>query len=272
MNNLLRANFSRLKQDKVFWVCMAAMLAGSAGMMVGWCRADLALGNHEVLEYYYFRMVLPLGLIQSVFACLFLHVEYSEGTIRNKLAIGHTRAEIYLANFLAVLLGSLLMLLALAAGGLAGIPLVGVWRFGFGELALYLLIAAACSAVFAAVYTFIGMLMTGRSSTVVTVVVWIVLLFAAAMVYNALSEPEFHANILITAEGKELIGEPNPKYLTGTVRVVYEFLYDLLPTGLAVQVQSTNVAHPVRALACDAALTAAFTLGGLALFRRKDLK
>lgn len=37
MTNLLRANFSRLKRDGVFWVCVLTVLACSVGFMVLWC-------------------------------------------------------------------------------------------------------------------------------------------------------------------------------------------------------------------------------------------
>lgn len=273
MTNLLRADLFRLWRDKAFWICIAAVLTCSAGLMMVWCRDDLSRGMAESLEYYYFRVVLVLGLFQSVFSSLFLHMEYSEGTIRNKLSVGHTRREIYLAHFLTVLIGSLCIVLAWAVGNCVGIPFVGTWQFSFAKLAFHVLLTAAFSAVFAAVITFIGMLNSGRSATVVIVVVYFALLMAAAQVYNALSEPEFVSGIRITVDEMQMVNqEPNPRYITGTVRAVYEFFYDLLPTGQAAQVQNIDVAHPVRALVCDAALTLAFTLGGLALFRRKDLK
>jgi len=273
MTNLLRANLSRLRRDRVFWACAAVTMACAMGLMIAWCLDDLSRGLEENLEYYYFRLVLALGLFQSVFACLFLNVEYSEGTVRNKLAVGHTRCEIYLANFLAVLIGSMVILLAWAVGSCVGIPLVGIWKFGFPGLGLYLLLTAAFSIVFAALMTFIGVLNTGRSAIVVTLLAWLVLLMAASTVYNNLSEPEFVGGFTVTVDGMQTVKpEPNPHYVTGTARAVYEFFYDLLPTGQAAQVQSAAVARPVRALVCDAVLTLGFTLGGLALFRKKDLK
>jgi len=277
MTNLLRADLSRLRRDKVFWVCLAALLAGSAGMMLQWCREARTLtagmGFVEGLEYYYFRMVLVLGVFQAVFAGLFLNTEYAEATIRNKLSIGRTRREVYLAHFLTVLIASLLMVLAWAVGSCAGIPQLGLWQFGFGKLAVYLLVTAAFTAVFAAIFTFIGMLNTGRSAIAVSLLVWLALLMAAGQIYNALSEPEFVSGITMMVDGMQMVNsEPNPKYLTGTVRAVYEFFYDLLPTGQAAQVQSVGLAHLVRALVCDAVLTLGFTFGGLVLFEKKDLK
>jgi len=277
MTNLLRADLYRLRRDKVFWVCVAALLAGSAGMMLQWCREARTLmadiGFADGLEYYYFRMVLVLGVFQSVFAGLFLNTEYAEGTVRNKLAVGRTRREVYLAHFLAVLAASLLMVLAWAVGSCAGIPQLGAWQFGADGLALHMLVVFAFTAALAAVFTFTGILWTGRSAIAVSVLVWFALLMAAGQIYNALSEPEFVSGITMMVDGMQMVNsEPNPHYITGTTRAVYEFLYDLLPTGQAAQVQSVSLAHPVRALVCDAVLTLGFTFGGLALFERKDLK
>ena len=39
-----------------------------------------------------------------------------------------------------------------------------------------------------------------------------------------------------------------------------------------IQVQNLAVLSPLRALLCDLGVTAVFTLGGLVLFERKDLK
>lgn len=273
MTELLHANIFRLRRDRTFQLCIAAVLALSAGMMVIWGREHLARSFGDGLEYYYFRVTPFLGLFQSVFGGLFLNTEYSEGTVRNKLSVGHTRRDVYLAHFFTVLLASMLMLLAWAVGSCAGIPFVGTWRIGFGKLALYILLTVAFTTVFAALVTFIGVLCTGRAATVAAVLVYFALLLATIKVYNALSEPEFVSGISMTIDGMQMSQpEPNPNYLTGTVRAVYEFLMDLLPIGQAVQVQSLEQAHPVRALVCDAVETLALTLGGLALFRKKDLK
>ncbi len=273
MTDLLRANVFRLRRDRTFWVCIAAVLALSAGMMVVWGREHLARGLGDGLEYYYFQATMLLGLFQSVFGVLFLNTEYSDGTVRNKLSVGYTRREVYLAHFLTILLASILILLAWAIGGCAGIPFMGTWRISFWKLALYILLTAAFSTVFAALVTFIGVVCTGRAATVAAVLVYFALLMATMSVYSALAEPEFVGGILMTIDGmQEMNPEPNPNYLTGMERMVYEFLMDLSPIGQAEQVQSLEQAHPVRALICDAAETLALTLGGLALFRKKDLK
>lgn len=274
MSNLLRANFYRLKRDGMFWICMFTVLACSAVFVFFWCREDIALGIGSKLEQFYFNMVMSLGFFTAMFAAMFLNAEYSEGTIRNKLAVGRTRREIYLAHFLTVQTASLFFIAAWLLGGCTGIPMIGPWGFGLGGLAFHVLIAVGSTVAFAAIFTFLGMLLSGRSATVTVVLSWFALLLGASAVENILSEPEFASGIIMmTTNGMQMVDpEPNPRYVSGALRTFYEFLRDLSPAGQAVQVQNLAVPSPLRALLCDLGVTAAFTLGGLALFERKDLK
>ena len=41
-----------------------------------------------------------VGILISIFYSLFLGTEYNDGTIRNKLIVGHKRETIYLASFI----------------------------------------------------------------------------------------------------------------------------------------------------------------------------
>ena len=273
MSNLLRANFYRMRRDQMFWVCLGTVLACSAVFVFFWCREALLLGFETKLEAYYFNMVMSLGFFTAMFAAMFLNAEYSEGTIRNKLAVGRTRRAVYLAHFLTVLTASLFFTAAWLIGGCAGIPMLGPWGFGLGGLAFHVLIAVGSTIAFAAIFTFLGMLLSRRTATVIVVLTWFALLLGASSVENILSEPEFTSGIVMTADGMQTISmEPNPRYVSGALRTFYEFLRDLIPAGQAIQVQNLEVFSPLRALLCDLGVTAVFTLGGLALFERKDLK
>ena len=172
-----------------------------------------------------------------------------------------------------------------AGGGIAGVSaalaaarngadvLLLEREFGLGGLAFHVLIAVGSTAAFAAIFTFLGMLLSRRTATVIVVLTWFALLLGASSVENILSEPEFTSGIVMTVDGMQTISmEPNPRYVSGALRTFYEFLRDLIPAGQAIQVQNLEVFSPLRALLCDLGVTAVFTLGGLALFERKDLK
>lgn len=273
MRNLLRANFSRLKRDGIFWSCMLTVLLCAAGFMVLWCLEDADKGLVRDLDTFYFRFSAAMGFFYAMFTCLFLSVEYGEGTIRNKLAVGHTRREVYLSHLLTVFAASLCIALAWLTGGLAGVPFLGFLTLGPAETALCLAVAVGFTAAFSAIYTFIGMLNDRRSATVITISVWLILLLASGLMENALYEPEFATNVMMTVDGMQMANpEPNPYYISGLQRTVYEFLTDFLPTGQSSSLQNIRLDHPARMLLSSAGITAAFTLGGLRLFERKDLK
>lgn len=273
MRNLLSANFFRLKRSPVFWVCLIGMLLGSAGMMVLWCAEDAQKGLVRELDVFYFRLSVMVSLVYAVFTCLFLSVEYGDGAIRNKLAVGHTRRDVYLSSFLTTFAASLCMALAWLLGGCAGVPFLGFLTLPPAGVALCAAIIVGLTAAFSAIFTFIGMLNTRRTVTVITILVWLALLLVASMIDAALYEPEFTSGLTVTADGVQaLIEEPNPYYISGLQRDIYEFLVDFLPSGQLGRLQNIALDHPVRMLLSSLFITAAMTLGGALLFERKDLK
>ena len=118
------------------------------------------------------------------------------------------------------------------------------------------------------------MLNDRRSATVITIAVWLILVLVSSFFENALHEPEFSNPIMVFQDGVQMVGEqtPNPYYISGIQREIYEFVVDFLPTGQSSSLQNINIDHPLRMLLSSLGITAAFTLGGLRLFERKDLK
>ena len=274
MRNLLHANLSRLRRDGVFWLCVVTMLVCSAGFMVNWCLERLKINAFADLDLFYFRFSPALGFFCAIFSCLFLSVEYSEGTIRNKLTVGHTRREVYLSSFLTVFAASLCIALAWLVGSLAGVPFLGFLKMGPAGIILCVAIVIGFTAAFSAIYTFIGLLNDRRSVTVITISVWLLMTLVAGILANALHEPEMIKNGMVSMEDGtvSVIMNPNPYYLSGIRRTVYEFLVDFLPTGQADSLQNILLDHPLRMLLSSAFITAAATFGGMKLFERKDLK
>ena len=274
MRNLLHANLFRLKRDGVFWLCVFTMLVLSAGFMVNWCLECLQINAFADLDMFYFRFSPALGFFYAIFSCLFLTVDYSEGTIRNKLAVGHTRREVYLSSFLTVFAACVCMALAWLVGSLAGVPLLGFLTMGPAGMILCVAVVVGFTAAFSAIYTFIGLLNDRRSVTAITISVWLLMTLVAGILANALHEPEMIKNGMVSMEDGtgSVIMNPNPYYLSGIRRTVYEFLVDFLPTGQADSLQNILLDHPLQMLLRSVFVTAAATFGGMKLFERKDLK
>lgn len=276
MNKLIFAGLSRLWKDRAFWVCFLVMFA---------LGVYLPVNNYMESIRYEFEFCPDMLLLQyapfvcltaPIFVSLYLGVDYSDGTIRNKMMVGRTRHEIYMANWVVCIIGSLLLCLASAVPGtVLGLLLPGT--FINPPMAI---VSAAVLSVFVVVgitsiYIMVSMLCQNKAvSAVACLVVVILLFFAAMMVTGALSEPPTFENMVSFVNGEMVVdnGTPNPAYLTGTKRAIYEFLDDFLPVNQALQCAQIEIANPLRLALCGAGIAIASTLAGLGLFSRKDLK
>lgn len=275
MRKLLSADLYRFKRDRVFWICFLAMLVYAVLAMLGNCHQALqdTAPFEYVLDNFYFVYALPIGLLAAVSVSLFLGTEYSDGTIRNKLVVGHTRRDIYLANLFTNIVCGLLLLLAGLLGGLCGIPFLGAWKMGKMVL-VFLLINVMCMAAYAAVFTLIGMLCSNKAiAAVLSILLFLGLMVIAFNLYYCLAEPEVVNGLIITKEGMQMgEPEPNPRYLTGMKREIYQFIMDFLPTGQCIQMEELTVIHPIRMILSSVGIVLMTTLGGIIAFGKKDLK
>ena len=275
MTKLLSANFLRLKKNYLFFGTLA-FSAALAGFRVHtlW-RDHVDVGVVSTLDEGLFTYAQLVGLTAAVFISLFLGTEYSDGTIRNKVATGCSRVAIYLAGLVTAFAATVLSLAAYWVVALGmGIPLLEPSQIGVGQALFTVLGVLLMTAAFCAIFTFIAMNCSNKAtSAVVCILLFFLLLIASTYVYSRLDAPEYVADYIITVDGFDMTEPvPNPRYLQPGPRAVFEFLRDLLPTGQGVQYSIQTVTNPVRLLLCSLGLTALFTGAGAALFRKKDLK
>lgn len=275
MTKLLNAYLFRLRKNHLFWGTLAVG-AGFAGLRIyAMWRDQVDYGFAASLDEATFSYAQLVGLTIAVFVSLFLGTEHSDGAIRNKVASGCSRLSIYLSGFFTVFAASLLSLAAYWAVVLAvGIPLFGLWTMGTAALLFTLLGVLLMTAAFCAIFTFITMNCSSKATNAVAcILLFFLLLVASTYVYARLEAPEFVSGYEYV--GGEIVAadpQPNPQYLQPGIRKVFEFLWDLLPTGQGVQYSIGAVTNPVRLLLCSLGVSALFTGAGAALFRRKDLK
>ena len=275
MSRLLSAGYSRLWKNKVFWLEMGAVLVYAVVFMLNGCRQAAANGGIGYsLDQFYFHFAVSVGLFGAIFTSLFIGTEYSDGTIRNTFVIGHSRAAVYLSNLLVSGSAMLLMAGVWMLAALIGVPFLGFWKTGAANLLLYLLIAVLFMAALTALFALVGMNVSGKAaSAVASLLLALGLLLAAGMLFSSLSQPEMTSGVTVTADGMSMTDPmPNPSYVGGMRREVYTFLMDALPTGQGLLMANLSVERPLRMLAASAGIAAAATVGGIFLFRRKDLK
>ena len=274
VNLLLRANFSRLWRSASFWVALAVMFGtGVFELTVG--MNARRQGNPVPLDNRYMLFVLMSGVVLAAFCSLFVGAEYSDGTIRNKIAVGHSRANLYLANLVAcaaagvlVCLGYILPITA------AGVPLMGGFELPLPSILWFTLCALLMTASLCAVFTMAALLNQNKAVVaVICISLAYFLLFLGIYLNSRLTEPAVIPAREYIENGQILVQEamPNPSYVQGIKRTIFEILYDL-PGCQAVQLVATAEACPVRLPLVSLGTIAVSTGIGLALFWRKDLK
>lgn len=282
MNNLLSSNFSRLFKNKVFWLCMIAMFTSAVLLVISGYRRMVLFEDYEIhysLDQVYFQFATFIGIICAVFTSFFLGTEYGDGTIRNKIIVGQTRTAIYFANLIINSVASLLFLAVwFFMVTVIGFPLFGELPMGALQFVTYLAVSIFMVLALVSIFTTIGMLSHNKAITVVMSVLSVLaLLLIASMIYSRLNEPEQMSGLVIITDGIQLgedkfVTSPNPAYVSGTLRKVLEFFIAFLPTGQALCLSELQDFNYVLGILSSIFITIVTTLGGMALFQKKDIK
>lgn len=279
MTKLLSSNFKRLMRDKIFWLCTAVMFILSLFMIIksGMAASDINNENDiKNLNSAYFNMLPMLSFFCAVFISFFIGTDYSDGTVRNKIIIGHKRVNIYMSNFITCFTGSLIILTAMLAGCSAGVPFFGFWQGGVKDYFIIVSICIFLTAAITAVLSFISMLSSNKAVTVVlTIVVSLALTLIASSIYNVLCEPEFTREFVsLSADGNVEFGpeKPNPAYISGLERKIDEWILQLIPTGQSILIANEEITMPAINIVYSIIFTAVINICGIAAFGKKNLK
>lgn len=276
MNKLISANFMRLKKDKCFWGGMIFMFAASLFFPIIRYIDMKQSGTVNNLDNGFFSCAVFGAIILSVFCSLFVGTEYSDGTIRNKIIIGHKRTNIYAANLLTNMAAGLMMCVVFFAVYLCvGIPLLGFFEANIQVILLFAVTVIMLSFAFSSIFTMIAMITSNKAIVaVICILSAFLLIFAGTYINSRLQEPETVPVYSYTINGSttENTDEKNPKYLEGTKRKIFQFLYDFLPGGQVIQCASMESKSPHMLSLYSAIVFIITTSAGIVIFRRKDIK
>lgn len=285
MRNLISAGFYKMRKSRIFLICMILVNVLSAFLTVQVYQNSLSYDVSYTFEDGIFMTETIMILITAVFVSLFFGTEYSDGTIRNKLIGGHTRGKIYLSQVVVNAVSCLLIYFSsLLVSGILGFILMGAEGVSIMKIAVYVLAGAGMCITDAALFTFLTMSTgTKAGASVAGLLLAFCLLCGAMFVQEKLSEKEYMyipkvlaeknetAGTAITEE-EELVKVPNPYYITGTKRKIFEVLLDINPCGQAVQLGALDLPRPGAVMTYDTALIALFCSLGVFVFKKKDLK
>ena len=280
MSRLLSADFAKLKKNKFFWLCMAGMAVFALFMKImDYVSMREYSGSVPSFESLLLIYALVIGFLMAAFVSLFVGTEYSDGTIRNKMIIGHTRTCIYLSNLIVSSTAGLGFCISYIVGVIvAGLPLYTIDTGILEGTVILVLCSFVMSIAFTALCVLTAMLCQNKALTVViNILTAFCLLVISLYITSRLSQPEVYPGFgLNTETGKVEMAEdvPNPSYLRGTEREVYQFFNDFLPTGQAVNItQAGGTAQSPGLLAAYSASIIIVSTGvGMFVFKKKDIK
>lgn len=274
MNRLLLSGYTRLFKNKLFWIGIAVSVG--MGIAAGYTKcSEAADGLAADLTDTLFSFGYISAIVAAVLSPMFSGTEYSDGTIRNKIIAGHKRANIYLSNLILTATAMLLSALGFA------LPYVTICLLGIGksqlplsEIAMYFALAALSLLALCVLYNAVTMLTAKKAAAAVVCLLGITIGFMAALTIDArLQSPKIYTDYEWDASGNLVPHKkPNPKYLTGIKREVYQTALDVLPTGQLWQLLKLEVPAPRALAAYSAILCIAVTGAGIWVFQKKDLK
>ena len=306
MRKPLSANFFSMVHTKRFWLG-AIFMAGFAGIEI-WSRHRLvSQGFADATIDECILSFAPLLFVLLPIVCgLFINTDYHDGTIRNKITVGQSRSSVYIANLLIVWLVEIFYtavhLAVVLIGGIGlkfNNPVDTLLKGGL----LLLTIAAI-----AAIASFIATIMTGRYALVLCALLALGLMFGSQMMSDMLANPDmtpdYEQVLMVTDDDGNMQYEyydhagnkytdpddlpmvPNPGYVSEPLRTIMRKYNDVSPGGQLWEIirgghvewdiekqERVELAAPAWELALySVLLIAGFTLLGLMIFKRKDLK
>ena len=247
MSKLHRANFTRMIKYKLFWILIVAelFLGGLFPILHYIDNLDEKAGWAQDHTFLICAILVPMML--SVLTSLFIGSEYSDGTMRNKLIVGHGRNRIYAANLISNIEAAFLLCCAyLLSHVCIGTLLLGWFESDIKIIVAYVLVTLAMTAACTAIFTLIAILCSNKAYSVAGCILLIfLLLFMGIRITAALNEPEYYSAYSYTENGVTVAEdeERNPNYISGTKRQIFEFLNEFLPGGQMLKLSNKNAEH-----------------------------
>ncbi len=274
MMKLLNAGFVRVTRSRLFYLLILFVVAFALFMNFLMYSDMKTYGDTIDVHQLMLNYATIIGVVIAIFTSLFLGVEYSDGTLRNKIGVGHKRSCIYLSNLLITAATSLfsyaVFLLVVVC---VGIPLFGPVRIPLSRLLALLGCILIAVIAYSAIFTSIAMLVSNKA---ITAIVCIMLAFGLMMMaltcLQVIGAQEFVIGVSMV-DG-EMVQEEirNPNYPSEEKRKVYQFLCDLNPAGqmfqLAGRTEPNVTVLPFYSFGVFIVLTAMGTI----VFNRKDIK
>ena len=169
MCKLLSANCYRLWRNKIFWLEAGFTFIFSAYIcFVNYLPEIQMTDNRIYLDDVFFIYYQIIGFVIASAISMIVGTEYSDGTIRNKIAVGYTRTQIYFSNMFTCIISSIVVLVIHGLiTGVIGYALFGAFLMPVSQVLFVLFCAVLIIIVYTAITVLIAMNCANKPTTVV---------------------------------------------------------------------------------------------------------
>jgi len=269
----------RLRKSWIFWLML--IIAAAVSLRVfqdqrSMIAAEIRDGTAWPMDEAFFQFPVVNGILLSAFLPLFLGADFSDGTIRNKLIVGHRRGAIYCSYLLTAFISAgILTVVTVIVNTAAGMLEGGKMTMAAHQLAVFLCSTFCCTFAFAAVFVLISTQITNRAfSSVACIGSLLLMILLSSRLISLLQIAPEARDMLALVDGKPVFSDPypNPMYVAGVKRTIMEFVSDFLPTGQSIQMSNLEAERVSRFPLLSGAFVVFTSSVGLLAFRRKDIQ
>ena len=273
MMKLLKANLARLFANGIFRIAVVGS-AFVGVLCVIWERnyiiatkdayemAEMSVRDSIFgLDAHFLSFVHVIAVAVAAFCSFYISSDYKNGTLRNKVVAGNTRAEIYLSNLAANIVAACMMFTAYLVLVLCmGLPLIGAFQqFAPVKIIAWILSVYTVMITFAAVITCIAMLIARQ---VIAIGISVCTVFVGLCIGQAFLSRLTDVDLYL--QGRERMLE------------LVLFLSDFLPGSQLMEFRALKYSvgnlNPIVIVSGSVVFTVLLTVIGLIRFRRKELQ
>lgn len=285
MSRLITANFTKLWKSRVFWVMEIVMVCWSIMMYVD---AYIMINQNgrtiDNWNLFFFNDLMFIGVAMAVFTAFYIGVEYSDGTIRNKIAVGHSRLPIYLANLIVCYAAGVIAFLTSSVVSLVmGLLLIGRETvLGLRVPGTVMVIGLFIILAYTGLFVMVAMVDAVKARMALINLILAILLLAMGTLVQLRLQPEYYVldeetgkTRYITDVGEEIEDTEkvvrNPQYLpAGLKRRLYEWMDMWTPYAQVMHVLGDGE-YSVKQPLCMLVWTVVLSGSGIWIFDRKEI-
>lgn len=232
MYKLLNAGFYGLRNNKIFLGILVITL-GIAGVFL-YNQLD---DSTNAIDNLLLDHIGIIGIFISIFTTLFVGLEYANGTIRNKIVVGHSRIKIYLSNLIiSITVGIIIELVYMLVVAIVGIPVLGGLQIPFYQFILILLNIVMIIVTYSSIFCCITLLCQDITmSTVIGIIIVLAMFVTDGTLSLTANVEQYRYQITRDEQGvitKEIIGI-NQNYPGDTKKKIAQIILYIIPTGQA---------------------------------------